>query len=148
MLRRIVLVENFVLFSGLGIGVVSEELSDQRKRLGFARVAPEAVEADAGEALGQDVLGESAEELHPFESHGLLSGRIAAIPIGEAHGGLGDLEDALIADGDAVYVAGEIAEGLAGTAEGGLGVDDPVGCVELIEKALESGGIGIARGLL
>ena len=48
--------------------------------------------------------------------------------ISPAEGDLVVLEgdEAMVGDGDAMGVAGEIAENMMGTAEGWLGIDDPV----------------------
>ena len=35
-------------------------------------------------------------------------------------------DEAMVGDGDAMGIAGEIAENMMGTAEGWLGIDDPV----------------------
>ncbi len=40
----------------------------------------------------------------------------------------------MVGDGDAVGVSSEVAEDLLGSAEGGLGVDDPVFLVEMVTK--------------
>jgi hypothetical protein len=47
--------------------------------------------------------------------------------------------EAVIGDGDAMGVAGEIAEHMMGTAEGRLGVDDPV----LTEQGAQEGAEGL-----
>ena len=47
--------------------------------------------------------------------------------------------EAVVGDGHAMGVAGEIAEHMMGTAEGGLGVDDPV----LTEQGAQEGAEGL-----
>ena len=82
--------------------------------------------ADADKATGQDVEQETAQGLLRIErDHSLL------IPVGiilPAESNLVMLEshEAVVGDGYAMSVAGEIAEHMMRTAEGGLGVDDPV----------------------
>jgi hypothetical protein len=44
---------------------------------------------------------------------------------------------AMVGDGDAMGVAGQIVENLFGTAEGWFGVDDPVLLAKLPEKVAE-----------
>ena len=45
--------------------------------------------------------------------------------------------EAMIGDGDAMGVAGQVVENLFGTAEGWLGVDDPVLLAKLPEEVAE-----------
>ncbi len=40
----------------------------------------------------------------------------------------------MVGDGDAVRIAGEIVQNMLGTAEGWLGIDDPILLEELSEK--------------
>ena len=47
--------------------------------------------------------------------------------------------EAMVGDGDAMGVAGQVVENLFGTAEGWLGVDDPVLLGKLPEKVAEGG---------
>ena len=51
-------------------------------------------------------------------------------------------DQAVVGDGHAMGVAGEIAEYMMGTAEGGLGVDDPV----LTEQGAQEGAEGLFVG--
>ena len=47
--------------------------------------------------------------------------------------------EAMVGDGDAMGVAGQVVENLFDTAEGWLGVDDPVLLTKLPEKVAEGG---------
>jgi hypothetical protein len=49
-----------------------------------------------------------------------------------------EADEAMVGDGDAVGVAGKIVENVFGSAEGWLGIDDPVLGEELSEEALEA----------
>jgi hypothetical protein len=44
----------------------------------------------------------------------------------------------MVGDGDAVGVAGQVVEHMVGSAEGWLGVDDPVLLTELAEEVAEA----------
>src|SRR5450759_3236443 len=52
-----------------------------------------------------------------------------------------DGKNAVIGEGDAVGVSGEVAQDLFGPAEGGLGVDDPFAAAGVIEQSGEGGRI-------
>jgi len=80
--------------------------------------------ADLDEALGQDMLEEAAEELGRVECAGALA-LLLAVAVAEADGVIIGLGDGGVGEGDAVEVAGEIAQRLVAGADG-LGVDNPV----------------------
>ncbi len=51
-------------------------------------------------------------------------------------------DEAMVGDGDAVCVAGEIGEDMLGSAEGRPGVDDPLVRIELVQELAEALGLG------
>lgn len=53
----------------------------------------------------------------------------------KTHRGVGDREQAVVGDGDAVSVAGQIVKDVFWSAEGGLGIDDPV----LLKQSAQKG---------
>lgn len=81
---------------------------------------------DANEPLGQDVQEEAAEELDRIERHHawLVPMRIIAPTEGDALSIKG--QQAMIRDGNAVSVPAKIAQYLLRSAEGRLGIDNPV----------------------
>ena len=82
--------------------------------------------ADADEASGQHMLAESAQELACGECHDALLVAVRIVFPSEAYVVTIEAEQALIADGDAVSVAAEIAQHANGISEGRLGIDHPV----------------------
>ena len=48
--------------------------------------------------------------------------------------------ETMVGDGDAMGIAGQVVENMFSTAEGGLGVDDPVFLAELLEEVVEAAG--------
>jgi hypothetical protein len=52
----------------------------------------------------------------------------------KAHLSVVEAQQSSVGDGDAVRIAGEIVQNMLGTAEGWLGIDDPVLVEELSEK--------------
>ena len=82
--------------------------------------------ADADEASGQHMLAESAQELACGERHDALLVAVRIVFPSEAYRTAVEAEQALIADGDAVSVAAEIAQHANGITEGRLGIDHPI----------------------
>ena len=82
--------------------------------------------ADADEASGQYMLAEAAEELACAECHDALLVAVGVLFPSEAYAVTVEAEQALVADGDAVGIAAEIAQHANGITEGRLGIDHPV----------------------
>jgi len=53
----------------------------------------------------------------------------------KTHRGVGDREQPVVGDGDAVSVAGQVVKDVFWSAEGGLGIDDPV----LLKQSAQKG---------
>jgi hypothetical protein len=88
-------------------------------------VGQEAEGADANKAAGQHMQQEAAQELCGFERHHSLVISVGIISPAEGDLIVGEGDQAMVGDGDAMRVAGEIAENMLGTAEGWFGIDDP-----------------------
>jgi hypothetical protein len=69
---------------------------------------------------------EAAQELLRTEGHHSLLITVGIILPTESNLVMLESHEAVVGDGHAMGVAGEIAEYMMGAAEGGLGVDDPV----------------------
>ena len=82
--------------------------------------------ADADEASGQHMLAEAAQELACGERHDALLVAVRVVFPSEAHVAAIKAEQALVADGDAMGIAAEIAQHANGISEGRLGIDHPV----------------------
>jgi hypothetical protein len=78
---------------------------------------------------------EAAQELLRTESHHSLLITVGIILAAESNLVMVEGDEAMVGDGYAMGVTGEIAEHMMGTAEGGLGVDDPV----LTEQGAQEG---------
>jgi hypothetical protein len=76
-------------------------------------------------SLGKDVLEEAAQKLLCGKAHGLPS-ELAAVLIAEEDLFICDGQDAVVGNGDAVDVAGEITQDLARVLESGPAMDNPV----------------------
>ena len=88
-------------------------------------VSQKTVIANALEPRRQSVLQEEADELFGGDGHHLAN-RVAVVGPGKRDLAVLKGQEALIADGDAVGIAAEILQHARRSAEGGLGVHDPV----------------------
>jgi hypothetical protein len=85
---------------------------------------------------------EAAQELLRTERHHSFLISVGIILPAESNLVMLESHEAMVGDGYAVSVTGEIAEHMMGTAEGWLGVDDPV----LTEQGAQEGAEGLFFG--
>jgi hypothetical protein len=98
----------------------------ERQEGGAATVSQEAEGADANEAAGQHMQQEATQELWCHERHHSLVISVGIVSPAEGDLMVGEGNETVVGEGDAVGVAGEVAEDMMGTAEGWFGIDDPV----------------------
>src|SRR5438132_2613421 len=102
-------------FAGRRLGLRhGEKLTATGKLLSSAATAQEAVVADALEAIGKDVKEEAADELVGAERHRLLPVAVAVILPAKTDLAVVDADQAIVGNGDAVGVAGDIGQHLFG----------------------------------
>jgi len=82
------------------------------------------------------VQQEAAQELVDRQMHQTLFVAVRGVPPAEGDLAVRERDEPAVGDADAVGVGAEIAQGMFGSAEGTLGVDDPV----VPEQASEPGG--------
>ncbi|MGC1648826.1 MAG: hypothetical protein WA741_23655 [Candidatus Sulfotelmatobacter sp.] len=116
-------------------GLVGEQALTEGEQSGAPAIGQEPERADADKAAGQDVEQEAAQELLRTERHHSLLITVGIILPTESHLVMLESQEAVVGDGHAMGVAGEIAEHMMGTAEGRFGVDDPV----LTEQGAQEG---------
>ena len=119
-------------------GLVGEQALTERQESGTAASGEEAERADADKAAGQDVEQEAAQELLGTEGHHSLLITVRIVLPTESKLVMVESHEAVVGDGHAMGVAGEIAEHRMGTAEGWLGVDDPVVTEQGAQEGAES----------
>ena len=90
--------------------------------------------ADADQALWQNMDHESAQELICRDHHDLLLAAMRIVFPAKRDLIIVERNQSMVGDGDAVGIASEIVQNMLGTAEGWLGIDDPVLAKELSEK--------------
>lgn len=121
------------------------ELARLLDALVAAAVGEQSVVADLDEPTRQDVQAEAAQQLVEGKGHGLALVVVGVVLVGEGDGAgvFVDLEDAPIADGDAVRVARQVSEHLGGTAEGALGIHVPLRPAGFAHEARERGAVAV-----
>lgn len=120
-------------------GLVGEQALTEGEESGAPPIGQEPEGADADKAARQDVEQEAAQELLRTEGHHSLLITVGIILPTESNLVMLESHEAMIGDGHAMSVTGEIAEHMMGTAEGGLGVNDPV----LTEQGAQEGAEGL-----
>jgi len=119
----------------VGHGLVGEQALTEGQESGAPSIGQEPERADADKTAGQDVEQEAAQELLRGERHFSRLITVGIILPTESNLIILKSHEAMVGDGHAMSVTGEIAEHMMGTAEGGLGVDDPV----LTEQGAQEG---------
>ncbi len=95
--------------------------------------------ADAMKAVRQGVEQEATDELIGANGEKLRLAVVAIILPTEGDGRVGHADQARVRNGDTVCVAAEIGQHLSRSAEGRLGVHDPLDPTQFAEPAGESG---------
>src|SRR5216683_450910 len=80
------------------------------------------------------MLEEAAQELLRREGHGALLAAVRIVLPAKSDLGVGDREQAMVGDGDPVGITGQIVKDMLGSAEGRLGIDDPL-LLEVTERS-------------
>src|SRR5260370_1339126 len=119
-------------------GLVGEQALTEGQESGAAAIGQEPERADADKAARQDVEQEAAQKLLRTERHHSLLIPVGIILPAESNLVMLESHEAVVGDGHAMGVTGERAEHMMRTAEGRLGVDDPV----WTEQGTEEGGEG------
>jgi hypothetical protein len=123
---------------GARAGRRGDELLTREGEQGVARRAEQTVVADLGEALGQHVLRETAEERQRVKGAAVQGAR-AAVAVAERDLAIVEAFEAAVDDGDAEDVAGEIVEHLL-PSPGRLDVDDPLATPDGGRRLIEEPG--------
>ncbi len=92
---------------------------------------------DADEASGEHVQKEAPQELGGGKCHLALLATVGVILPAKGDALLVEGQQAMIGNGHAMGVTAEVAQHLHGTAESGLGIDDPVMAVQAAEEFCE-----------
>src|SRR4029077_5347443 len=106
--------------------MVREQSPTEGQDSGTAAIGQEPERADGDKTARQDGEQETAQKLLRTERHHSLLITVGIILPAKSNLIMLESHEAVVGDGHAMGVAGEIAEHMMRTAEGGLGVDHPV----------------------
>ena len=108
-----------------------------------AMVAEQAVVADFGEAAGEQMEAQTADELDPGQGQGFEAAAVGVILVSEGEGaGVGiECAQAAIGDGHAVGVASQVVQDGVGSDDGALGKDHPAASAHLAQQGREGAGV-------
>ena len=98
--------------------------------------------ANANQTLWQNVDQESAQELICRNGHDLLLAAVRVVFPAERHSIVLEGDESVVGDRDTMGIARQIVQNVLGTAEGWLGVDDPVLLEKLSQKPAEATWLG------
>jgi hypothetical protein len=101
-------------------------------------VGEEAKVADANEAAWEEVQEEAAQELIDRQLHDALAVAMSRVSPAKGHLPVSKRQESAVGDADAMGVCTEVAEHMLRSAEGWLGVDDPVVTIEASEPSSEA----------
>jgi hypothetical protein len=94
--------------------------------VGSASSGEKAIEANPDEASREDVQEEAPQEFVGRDGHESLPTAVGVILPAKGDAVLGDVDEPMIGNRDAVRVAREVVQYVRGSPEGRFGVDDPV----------------------
>src|SRR5258708_5776817 len=100
----------------------------------------EAEVADADQDFGQNMDEKAAQKLLGGNGHDLVLAAVSIVSPAEGDAMVLESHEAMVGDGDAMGIAGQVVENMFSTAEGWLGVNDPVLSAELPEEMVEAAG--------
>ena len=120
------------------VGHVSHGLPTLPQGPGFASIGQHPIMANSDEARWQKMEQEALNKDVSGQLQGLELMTFFSIVIGQTDPSISHLDDAVVGDGHAMRVASEIVDDLLGSAKGGLGIDDPVFAIELIDQLGEA----------
>jgi len=90
--------------------------------------------ADAYEAFGQHMEEEAAQKLGGRQGHDAWFAAVGIILIAEGDAFPVEGQQAVIGNGDAMGVAAQVAEHMCGSAEGWLGIHDPLLVLQWLDQ--------------
>jgi hypothetical protein len=114
--------------------VRAEQIAAAGPHIATSAISEKSEVADADQALRQNVDQESAQELIGGDRHDFLFAAVRIVFPAKRDSIIVERNQSMVGDGDAVRIASEIVQNMLGTAEGWLGIDDPVLLEELSEK--------------
>ena len=131
---------------GAGAARRGEQRAGERQARGATGTGEIAKVPDADKPARQDMLDEAAEKLHRGQGHRAPLVAVGVVLPAKRDALAVEGEQPVIADRDAMRVAPEIAQHRRRAAEGGLGIDDPVGLEERVDEGVPLRRVAQRRG--
>ena len=103
-----------------------EEFARAREFLATAAIGEQAEMANAYESRGEDMEEETADERVAGQGHGFDAIGVSVITPPETDLALGEVDETVVGECDAVGISPEVGDDLLGSGERTLGVDDPI----------------------
>ena len=114
-----------------------QQLPAERQQSLTAAISQVTEEADAHKAMGKHMEKEAAQKLFCCDRHQLLFAAVSVIFPAERHLTIGEVDEPVIGDGNAMGVAGQVMKDVLRAAEWRFGVYDPVLAEERTKKRAE-----------
>jgi len=118
-------------------GTNLQQLLAEGQKLFSAPIPKEAGKADTDEPARQDMQQEATQELFGGHRHFTLLAAVGVVLPPEADFAVGDIQNPMIGDGDAVGVAGQVLQHMLWAPKGTLGVDYPVLTKKRAQESME-----------
>ena len=120
----------------------AEQRAAAFERSTSSAVGEEPEVANAHQSVRQNMKQETAQELMSGNSHDLLLTAVSIVSPAERDSLVLEGHEAMVGDGHAMGIAGQVVEHMVGAAKGWLGVDHPVLTEQLPEEVGEAAGSG------
>ena len=127
------------VFRFLGVAANAQQRATKRQSLTTVAVSEKSVMADAHEVGRKDVKEKATDKLDRIQLHGPLAIAVSIVFVTEGDLVVFKCQKALIGDGYAVGIAGQVLENVLWTSKGRLCVNDPIGFIEAGGKRLPGG---------
>ena len=114
-----------------------EKVATDRKQFVPSAIGQPAEVANAWKPFRQDVLQEAMQKFHAGQRHGALLVVVGVIFPSEDHLRFVNRENAVVGNGHAVRVTGQIVQDVLGSAKRWLGVNDPILLEQGVQKCCE-----------
>jgi len=115
-----------------------EELARARELLASAAIGEQPEMAYAYESQGDDMEEETADELVTGQGHGFDAIGVSVITPPETDLALGEIDETVVGECDAVGISPKVIDDLLGSGEGTLGVDHPIVRAQRFEERYEA----------
>ncbi len=115
-----------------------EEFARAREFVASTAIGEQAEMANAYESQGNDMEEETVDERVAGQGHRFDAVGVSVITVAETDLALGEVDEPVVGDGDAVGISPEVGDDLLRSGEGTLGVDHPIVRTQRSEEGCEA----------